>query len=109
MADIFVMIRSQENNVLTSIGGEAFITVLEQGGGILATETVDLTHADAGFDDIPAGEYTVVVKHNGVEPTVAFYPVTVVAEDEVVMLTFTYLEPERVLLRIKAVTEKRLA
>jgi hypothetical protein len=109
MADIFVMIRSQENNVLTSIGGEAFVTVLEQGSLVLATETVDLTHADAGFDDIPVGEYTVVVKHNGVEPTAAAYPVTVLSEDEVVLLTFTYLEPERVLLRVKAVREKRLA
>ncbi|MEN9206361.1 MAG: hypothetical protein Q6J68_02100 [Thermostichales cyanobacterium SZTDM-1c_bins_54] len=109
MADIFVMIRSQENNILTSIDGEAFVTVLEQDGFVLATETVDLTHADAGFDDIPVGEYTVIVKHNGVEPAAAAYPVTVTAEDEVVLLTFTYLEPERVLLRVRSVTEKRLA
>ncbi|GAB4215732.1 MAG: hypothetical protein OHK0012_16500 [Synechococcales cyanobacterium] len=109
MSDIFVMIRSHENNVLTSIGGEAFVTLLHQRDQILATEPVDITHADAGFDDIPVGEYTVVVKHNGVEPAVASYPVTIRDNNEVVLLTFVYLEPERVLLRVHAVTEKRLA
>lgn len=73
MSDIFIMIRNQDNSALTSIDGIAFITLLRQDGQVLAEELVDLIYADAGFDDLPTGEYTVIVKHEQVQPTEAIY------------------------------------
>ena len=108
MSDIFVMIRNQDNLVLTSIEGVAFVALLQQNGQVLAEEVVDLIYADAGFDDLPWGQYTVVVQHQRVEPQQTPYDVTISADDDVILLTFVYLEPERVLLRIQASVEKRL-
>lgn len=108
MSDIFIMICNQDNNALTSIGGVAFVAVLQQNGRILAEETVDLIHADAGFDDLPVGQYTVVVQHDQVEPQAANYKVVINTDDQVILLTFIYLEPERVLLRIQTAVDKRL-
>lgn len=108
MSDIFVRVCNQDNNALTSIDGIAFVTLLQQDGKVLAEETVELIHADAGFDDLPVGQYTVVVKHERVEPQAVAYGVTINTEDEVILLTFVYLELERVLLRIHAAVEKRL-
>jgi hypothetical protein len=108
MSDIFVMIRNQDNTALTSIDAIAFMTLLRQNSQLLAEEIVDLVYADAGFDDLPLGHYTVGVRHESVEPQEATCAVTIDAEDEVILLTFVYLEPERVLLGIRASTEKRL-
>jgi len=108
MSDIFVMIRNQDNSALTSIDGIAFITLLRQDGQVLAEETVELIYADAGFDDLPRGEYTVVVRHEQVQPIEATYDVIINAEDKVILLTFVYLEPERILLQIQASVESRL-
>jgi hypothetical protein len=108
MSDIFVMIRNQDNSALTSIDGTAFITLLRQDGQVLAEEIVELIYADAGFDDLPTGQYTVVVKHEQVQPTEATYDVIINAEDKVILLTFVYLEPERILLQIQASVESRL-
>ncbi len=108
MSDIFVMIRNQSNNAMTSVEGIAFITLLTRDGRVLAEETVALIEADAGFDDLPTGHYTVVVRHELVEPRSATWDVTISSEDRVIMLTFVYLEPERVLLRILASVEERL-
>lgn len=108
MSDIFVVICNQENNALTSIDGIVFVALLEREGKVLAQETVDLIYADAGFDDLSVGQYTVVVRHDLVEPQATTYNVTINSEDEVILLTFIYLEPERVFLRIRAAVEKRL-
>jgi hypothetical protein len=108
MSDIFIMIRNQANAALTSIEGIAFVTLLQQDGQVIAEEGVDLFYADAGFDDLPLGQYTVVVRHEQVEPTEAVYNVIIRAIDEVILLTFVYSEPERVLLRVEASTGKRL-
>ncbi|MGK7900414.1 MAG: hypothetical protein AB4352_03175 [Hormoscilla sp.] len=108
MSDIFVMTRNQDNIALTSINGIAFVALLLQAGQVLAEETVELIYADAGFDDLPVGEYTVIVRHEGVEPRSATRNVTISREDQVILLTFVYLEPERVLLRVQTAVEKRL-
>ena len=108
MSDIFVMIRNQNNVAMTSVDGIAFITLLTQEGRVVAEETVALMEADAGFDDLAAGQYTVIVRHEGVEPRSATWDVTIGNEDQVIILTFVYLEPERVLLRILATVEERL-
>ena len=108
MSDIFVMIRNQNNVAMTSVDGIAFITLLTQEGRVVAEETVALMEADAGFDDLAAGQYTVIVRHEGVEPRSATWDVTIGNEDQVIILTFVYLEPERVLLCILATVEERL-
>jgi len=108
MSDIFVMTRNQDNIALTSIDGIAFVALLLQAGQVLAEETVELIYADAGFDDLPVGLYTVIVRHEGVPPRSATRNVTISREDEVILLTFVYLEPERVLLRVQTAVEKRL-
>ena len=108
MSDIFVMVRNQNNIAMTSVDGIAFITLLNRDKRILAEETVALMEADAGFDDLAAGQYTVIVRHELVEPRSAMWDVTIGNEDQVIILTFVYLEPERVLLRILATVEERL-
>jgi hypothetical protein len=108
MSDIFVMVRNQNNNAMTSVDGIAFVTLLTQEGRVLAEETVDLFEADVNFDDLPLGKYTVIVRQERVEPRSASCDVTITKEDKVIMLTFVYLELERVLLRIQTSTEERL-
>ncbi|HEY9629683.1 MAG TPA: hypothetical protein V6C84_20455 [Coleofasciculaceae cyanobacterium] len=108
MSDIFVMLRNQDNIALTSIDGIAFVTLLKQDEQVVAEEIVELIYADAGFDDLPLGKYTVAVQHKSVEPSEVKYEVTIAAEDQVVFLTFMYLELERVFLKVKASTEMRL-
>ncbi|MCU0543839.1 MAG: hypothetical protein MUE44_16950 [Oscillatoriaceae cyanobacterium Prado104] len=93
---------------MTSVDGVAFITLLTRDGRVLAEEKVDLIEADAGFDDLAPGQYTVVVKHDRIEPRSASLDVTLGNEDRVIVLTFVYLEPERVLLRILVAVEERL-
>lgn len=108
MSDIFVMVRSQNNNALTSIDGIPFVANLRHNGEQIAREAMDLIHADAGFDDLSPGRYTVVICHERVEPSEASCEVSIIARDEVILLTFIYLEAERVLLRTQFVREKRL-
>jgi hypothetical protein len=108
MSDIFVMIRNQSKVAMTSIDGIAFVTLLTQQGRVLTEETVDLFEADVNFDNLKQGKYTVVVRHEGVEPRSATCNVTITDEYQVIMLTFVYLELERVLLGIQTSTEERL-
>jgi hypothetical protein len=44
MADIFVMIRNQANNALTSIEGIPFVAFLEQEGKRIGEETIELIY-----------------------------------------------------------------
>ncbi len=116
MSDIFVMVRSQANIALTSIAGIPFVAELRRyllgepaaQYQVLATERLDLIHADAGFDDLDPGRYSVVIRHEQVEPPEAEVEVAIDGSDQVVLLTFVYLEAERVLLRIQSGIEKRL-
>jgi hypothetical protein len=108
MSDIFVLVRNQDNVALTSIAGIPFVARLQQNGIILAAETVDLIYADAGFDDLPLGNYVVTLHHERVEPRDVSHKVTITAPDEVILLTFVYLEPEQILLIVQTAREKRL-
>lgn len=108
MSDIFVMLRNQDNIALTSIDGIAFVTLLQQDGQLVAEETVELFYADAGFDDLPVGQYSVMVQHKAVEPAEVMHEVAIAHSNEVIFLTFVYLEPERVFLKVHASTENRL-
>lgn len=108
MSDIFILIRDQDNVALTSIEGIPFVAQLRAGERLLAEETVDLIYADAGFDDLPIGLYQVAVQHQQVEPKETTYPISIDQADQVVLLTFIYLEPERMLLQVRVSKEKRL-
>jgi hypothetical protein len=108
MSDIFIMIRNQHNRALATIDNLPFITVLQRNGEVIAEEPVDPHYGDAGFDDLPIGKYTVIVRHKWIESQEATYNVTVATEEQVALLTFVYREPERVLLRILAAVEERL-
>ena len=83
----------------------AFATLLTQEGRLLAEETIDLFEADVNFYKLKKGKYTVVVTHEGFEPRSATCSVTNTDEYQVIMLTFVYLELERVLLGIQTLTE----
>lgn len=108
MSDIVVMLRNQNNIAMTSIDGMAWVTLLTQERRVLAEETVDLFEADVNFDDLKKGKYIVAVRHKGLEPPSATCSVKITDEDKVIMLTFVYLELERVLLDIQTSTEERL-
>jgi len=99
MSDIFISIRNQNDNAMTSVDGVAFIAILRQDGTTLDRQTVELRYADAQFANIPPGEYTAVAYHESVNPPEASQDVTIGA-DELLQVKFIYLEPERQLLRI---------
>jgi hypothetical protein len=80
MSDLFASIRNQDEYAMTSVEGVAFVAILQQDGTILKQTAVDLFFANAQFENIPPGNYTVVAFHQSVNP----------------------LEPERQLLRINA-------
>lgn len=99
MSDIFIAIRNQNGNAMTSVGGVAFIAILRQDGTMIDRQTVDVRYAEAQFINLPAGEYTAVAFHESVNPPEASQKVTLAA-DEILQVRFIYLEPEQQLLRI---------
>ena len=74
MSDIFVTIRNQNQNAMTSIDGVVFVAILQQDGTLLAQKPVNLRYADAQFANLEIGQYTII---------------------------FIYLEPERQLLKVR--------
>ena len=99
MSDIFISIRNQDDRAMTSVGGVAFLAILRQDGTAIARQTVSLRYAMAQFANLPPGNYTAIAFHESVNPQEASQEVTLVA-DELLQVTFTYLEPERQLLRV---------
>ncbi len=99
MSDIFVSRSNQDGIAMTSVEGVAFVAILRQDGTIIDRQTVSLQYADAQFARISPGEYTVIAVHESVNPSEARENFTL-ATDELVQVKFTYLEPERQLLRI---------
>ncbi|MFB2923742.1 hypothetical protein [Aerosakkonema funiforme] len=99
MSDIFISIRNQNGNAMTSVEGVAFIAILRQDGTVIDRQTVSLRYAEAQFADLPLAEYTAVAFHESVNPPEATQKVTLAA-DEILQVRFIYLEPERQLLRI---------
>ena len=68
MSDIFVSIRNQDEYAMTSVAGVAFVAILQQDGITLRQTPVDLFFANAQFENIPPGNYTVVAFHQSVNP-----------------------------------------
>jgi len=102
MSDIFITIRNQNDNAMTSVGGVPFVAILRQDGSILAQKPVGLRYADTQFPSLPPGEYTAVAFHDSVNPPEASQDITLSA-DELLEVRFIYLEPERQLLRIRVI------
>ncbi len=100
MSDVFISIRNQNGNALTSVGGIPFVANLKQDGQILAQQVVDLRFATAHFYDLPLGQYITSVRHELVSPQEANQDVTL-SVDELIQVVFVYLELERILLRIR--------
>ena len=101
MAVISIVTRNQNSNALTSIDGIPFIAILQMGERTIGEQTVNLVFADTFFDNLEAGQYTAIVKHELVEPHVAQFDVTLMTQTEILQISFNYLEPERVLLNIR--------
>ncbi|MCT7975848.1 hypothetical protein [Laspinema olomoucense] len=99
MSDIFISIRNQNGYAMTSVEGVAFIALVRQDNIVLDRQTVSLRYAMAQFGNVPPGKYIAVAFHESVNPPEATQEVTL-AEDELLQVTFTYLEPERQLLRV---------
>ncbi|MCL1469539.1 hypothetical protein [Argonema antarcticum] len=99
MSDIFISIRNQNGNAMTSVEGVAFVAILRQDGTTVDRQTVSLRYAIAQFADLSPGEYIAAAFHESVNPPEATQKVTLAA-DELLQVRFIYLEPERQLLRI---------
>lgn len=99
MSDIFASIRNQDEYAMTSLEGVAFVAILQQDGTLLRQTGVDLFFANAQFENIPSGNYTLVAFHPSVNPLEASQNITI-KDNEIVQVKFIYLEPERQLLRI---------
>ena len=100
MSDIFVTIRNQNANTMTSVDGVIFVAILKQDGTIIQQKSVNWRYADAQFANLESGQYTVIAFHQSVNPPEAQQNVTLL-EDELLEVRFIYLEPERQLLRIQ--------
>ncbi len=100
MSDIFVTIRNQNENTMTSVDGVIFVAILKQDGTIIQQKSVNWRYADAQFANLESGQYRVIAFHQSVNPPEAQQSVTLL-EDELLEVRFIYLEPERQLLRIQ--------
>ena len=100
MSDIFITIRNQNENAMTSVDGVIFVAILKQDGTVVGQKSVNLRYADAQFANLEPGQYTAIAFHQSVNPPEASSFVTLL-EDELLEVRFIYLEPERQLLRVK--------
>jgi hypothetical protein len=101
MAVISIVTRNQNGNALTSIEGIPFVAILQFGEQVIGEQTVELILARTIFDNLLPGSYTAKVRHELVEPQIAQFDVTLMTEEEILQISFNYLEPERVLLNIR--------
>jgi hypothetical protein len=99
MSDVFVTIRNQKGNAMTSVDGVIFVAILRQDGTTIARKTVNLRYADAQFANLEPGEYIVSAFHQSVNPPEASQEV-ILEEQKLLEARFIYLEPERQLLTI---------
>jgi hypothetical protein len=100
MADIYVVIRNQAGVAMSSVNGELMIVLITRDGQFQSQRPVTLQTAVAVFRQIPAGSYSIIVRHPDLMPTEARYDVTL-SDKSLFGIRFTYNEPERQLLRIE--------
>lgn len=100
MSDIFITIRNQNENAMTSVDGVIFVAILKQDGKIIQQKSVNLRYADAQFANLDSDEYTVIAFHQSVNPPQAQKSVNLL-ENELLEVRFIYSEPERQLIRIR--------
>lgn len=64
MSDIFITIRNQNENAMTSVDGVIFVAILKQDGTVVGQKSVNLRYADAQFANLEPGKYTAVAFHS---------------------------------------------
>lgn len=105
MAEVYVVIRSQDNVAMSSVNGEIIVVLVAVDYQILAQSSVSLTSASVVFRDVPAGSYSIVSRHPDLIPTEARYD-TDITEKSILGIRFIYNEVARQLINIE--TEVRL-
>lgn len=104
MAAIYVAVHNQSDVAMSSINGELILVLIARDGLFEAQQPVDFRTATATFQDVPAGNYTIVARHPDLTPTETRYDVGV-AENAILGVRYTYNETQRRLLLIE--TEMR--
>lgn len=99
MSDIFVTIRNQDGNAMTSVDGVIFLAILRQDGTTIARKPVNLRYADAQFANLEPGEYIVRAFHQSINSSEASQEI-VLEKQELLEVRFIHLKPERQLLTI---------
>jgi hypothetical protein len=100
MADIYVVIRNQNGVAMSSVNGELIIVLITADGRFQVERPVTLRTAVAVFREIPAGNYSIIVRHPDLVPTEARYDTTL-AEKTLFGIRFTYNEHDYQLLSLE--------
>jgi hypothetical protein len=100
MADIYAVIRNQDGFAMSSINGELIVVLVTRDGLFQSQRPVTLQTAVAIFRKLPAGSYSILVRHPDLVPTEARYDGEL-SEKTLLGIRFNYNEPERQLLSIE--------
>ncbi len=92
MAEIYVMIRNQDRRVMPSVNGERVLVLLIQNEQPYRQTLVNLEFAFAIFQNLPDGNYSIIVRHPDLNPTEALYGQRL-SENTILGLRFVYTEP----------------
>lgn len=104
MAVVILSVRDQDGQSLLLIDGIPFTASLQTQSGLIVQQQVD-RFASLTIGDIPPNQYVALVHHPSVQPNTAFFNFEVVTGNEIVLVLFVYLEPERNLFDITCVIE----
>jgi len=99
MADIYVVIRNQNNVAMASINGEIIVVLVAVNYQILAQSRVSLS-AIAVFLNVPEGSYSIISRHPDLTPTEARYD-TDITETTILGVRFIYNEITKQLINIE--------
>lgn len=105
VAIVIISVENQAEQTLTSIDGIAFTASLQTRSELIVQQSVSLEFASLTVPDIPPNQYVALVYHPSVEPNVAFLNFEVATGNELIVVLFVYLEPERALMTIRCYTE----
>ncbi|MGI0488485.1 hypothetical protein ACN4EK_23835 [Pantanalinema rosaneae CENA516] len=98
LSDIIVVVRNERGVSLASIEGELITVLIAAEGQVIDQQPVRFRVADAVFLDLPARNYTVIVRHPSLKPTEARLDVTL-PEKAMLGVKYFYNEAKRQLLR----------
>jgi hypothetical protein len=103
---IITVIRNDRGVSMSSVEGELIIVLLAADGQVLAQQPVRLMVADAIFAGLPAGNYTIIVRHSFLQPTEARQDI-VLKKNTMLGLKYIYAESTRTLESVEII-ERRL-